>query len=1021
MIHFNQSARLRSGLALVAGVALLSVAGCAVSTQDSIGGRDRARLTSSAASPVTGSWTYTASSVAGNATPGYSGDGSAASSAQLQSPRAIVMSTDGQYTYIADTWNDVIRAVNTSTGVITRIAGQDGVACQGPAPVMTCGDGGSATQAQLNRPSGLALSPDGSTLYIADTGSNRIRALNLSASTITTIAGTGQIGFGGDSGNATQALLAGPLDVGVDPSGNIYIADTDNNRIREVNSSGVITTIAGSSAQCTPSSNCGVGGPATQAQLAQPSGVSYSQSGFTSGELLIADTNSNVIRSINSSGTFGTVIGTNSAGTSPDQTPAAQAQLNQPRRVTVDSTGRVVVSDTGNKRFLVASPTGGETWQADASSGVSVKEPWSSIVTAAGITYADATSDQVSALTKPSGPTFTWSQCGPDAYSHDPTVPSGRVTATALILPGTTTVSAQAWGAAGAAAYVSGQPWPSAPGGAGGYAQTTSSVPATQTQLAAMVGCTGQSYAQPPVPQYDPNPAWNSYGGGGGATTLADLPSYLNGVSLPSTYVVAGGGGGGSGPNCVQGPGQSQVYLGGDPCEPYLTSINGFAGGNGGGNRGGAPFNPGGAGGYRRAGQGNGIGGWAPDAGGAASGASGFGGPGGNSSGTSGWGPQWCASGACSGTPGAGGNSSQTGGPGTGGGGGGGGAGGGAGGYDDGDITTDAGSGGGSWSQCGDSTPTGSPSTNNGKLVVTLGSQATGACSSSGSVPASVSGVTISGGGAAGIAMTANAQVAGTPGPSTSYQWSMSTTKTGTFAPISGATGSSYTPTADQANTYIQVTVTANNGGVASQTSSPVHVKNAAVPTISGVSISGTVQANSPLTADVSGVTGLPAPNVTYQWMIGSNPSFVIVPIPGATGKTYTPPASQLGDYLSVVVSASNGVGSPATASSSVTAAIAGVPAGIGSVSISGTPTVGTPLTAVPAGVTGVPAPTVTYQWWVGQDPNSPIMEPITGANGSTYTPTASDKGMYLKVSAYVQNPQGPVAWVASPLTAAVN
>lgn len=903
------------------------LAACAgPSTSDSVAGSDGHRLRSGSPvlAPVTGGWSYTGAAYAGSGNQGFSGDGGQAASAELGAPQAIATSADGKRLFIADTANSVIRQVNVASGVITTIAGMQGSTCNGPAPAITCGDGGPATRAQLNNPSGLALSPDGTTLYIADTGSNRIRALNLSAKVITTAVGTGQIGYGGDNGNATQAMLAGPLDVAVDPSGNLYIADTDNNRVRKVDTSGVITTIAGTATQCPTSSNCGVGGPAVDAQLAGPSGVTYSTAGSTKSMLLIADTNTDTIRSIDSSGTFGTAIGASAqAGKSPDRTPAAQALLNQPRRVSVGIDGTMVVSDTGNQRLLFVTPTGDQTWQA-TSSGIPVNAPWSAIMTATGVQYADQANNQVLSLATPTGPGFTWNQCGPDAYTHNEDIPDGRVTDTVFTLPGMTSVTAKAWGAAGGAAYLAGQAWPSAPGGAGGYAQTAAPSPITVTTsqtsryLAVIVGCAGQSYApNNPVPPgyYNDNPAWTTYGGGGGATTLAALDGYLQGIALPSALVVAGGGGGGSGPNCVQGSNQAQFYIDGEPCDPYQTTANGYAGANGGGlsGQGGSP------------GQGNGTGAQAPDPYDypGSSGQSGFGGSGGNSSGNFGWGGQWCTPQTCPGSPGAGGGGGDTGE--TIGGGGGGGAGGGAGGNSVGN--SDGGSGGGSWSTCTDTTQTNSPSQSNGSMTVALGGTI-GTCHQSAVVPASIGSATINGNGYVGMQLSASAgKVAGTPSPSsTTYQWSSSATQDGTYTPINGATNSSYTPVPKFAGQYVQVTITVSNGGVASATSSPVLINGSSAAAIAGVTITGTPKVGAQLTATTSGVSGAPAPTLTYQWWIGSSPLAVLVPIPGANSATYTPPASQQGDYLKVTVYAKNGIGKTAWVGSPASAAVA--PAG---------------------------------------------------------------------------------------------
>ncbi len=162
------------------------------------------------------------------------GDGKQASAASLNFPTAIVVDGGGN-SYIADKNNHRVRRVDGVTGIITTVAGT-GVAG-------SSGDGGPATSAQLNLPSGLALDSAGN-LYIAEQGGNRVRKVT-PGGTISRVAGTGSYGYSGDDGLATSAKLASPFGVATDGAGNLYIADANNHRIRKVNSSGVITTVAG--------------------------------------------------------------------------------------------------------------------------------------------------------------------------------------------------------------------------------------------------------------------------------------------------------------------------------------------------------------------------------------------------------------------------------------------------------------------------------------------------------------------------------------------------------------------------------------------------------------------------------------------------------------------------------------------------------------------------------------------------------------------------------------------------------
>ena len=218
--------------------------------------------------------------VAGNGTLGFSGDNGPATSAQLNYPGGVAVDSAGNL-YIADSYNFRIRKV--SNGAITTVAGNG-------APGFGGGDNGPATSAPLSRPSGIAVDSAGN-LYIAEFNSGRIRKVTNGA--ITTVAGSGTPGFSGDRGSATSAQLNGPEGVAVDSAGNLYIADFGNNRIRKV-SNGVITTVAGTG---TPGFS-GDNGPATSAQLAYPAGVASD----SAGNLYVADTSNNRIRVLTPTG-----------------------------------------------------------------------------------------------------------------------------------------------------------------------------------------------------------------------------------------------------------------------------------------------------------------------------------------------------------------------------------------------------------------------------------------------------------------------------------------------------------------------------------------------------------------------------------------------------------------------------------------------------------------------------------------------------------------------------------------------
>ena len=282
--------------------------------------------------------------IAGTGTIGTTGDGGAATSALLYYPVGVSADISGNV-YITDTNNCKIRKV-TSSGIITTFAGT-GI-------YGSSGDGGAATSAALLGPLGVSVDISGN-VYIADTGNNKIRMVT-SAGIITTFAGTGYGGFtgyggsSGDGGAATSAQLSYPYGVSPDISGNVYIADTRNLKIRKVTSAGIITTIAGTGTQGTS----GDGGAATSALLGAPFGVSAD----ISGNVYIADYDLRKIRMLSSTGIITTIAGTGTAGSSGDGGAATSAQLYQPFAVSVDISGNVYFTDTSNNRVRMVTSTG---------------------------------------------------------------------------------------------------------------------------------------------------------------------------------------------------------------------------------------------------------------------------------------------------------------------------------------------------------------------------------------------------------------------------------------------------------------------------------------------------------------------------------------------------------------------------------------------------------------------------------------------------------------------------------------
>ncbi|HET9050879.1 MAG TPA: right-handed parallel beta-helix repeat-containing protein [Candidatus Dormibacteraeota bacterium] len=256
---------------------------------------------------------------------GYSGDGGPAISANLNQLESVDVDAAGNV-YIDDTADSRIRKVDTS-GTITTVIGNG-------TPGFL-GDGGPATAAEISAGGGTTVDPAGR-LLLADTGNQRIRAVD-GKGTITTVAGGGV----GDGLPATSAYLSGPRGVATNASGDLFIADCGNNRVRKVDSSGVITTVAGTAA----SRGLGDGGPATSAGLVCPTGLAAA-----GGNLYIADSVDNRVRRVDPSGIITTVAGTGAAGFSGDGGAATAAQLNQPSGVVVDAAGNLYIADHDNNR-----------------------------------------------------------------------------------------------------------------------------------------------------------------------------------------------------------------------------------------------------------------------------------------------------------------------------------------------------------------------------------------------------------------------------------------------------------------------------------------------------------------------------------------------------------------------------------------------------------------------------------------------------------------------------------------------
>ena len=273
--------------------------------------------------------------VAGNGTPGLSGDGGPATAAQLNYPRGLALEADGSL-LIADTNNSRIRRV-APDGTISTFAGTTSG---------YSGDGGLATDAQLCFAGDVAVAIDGSVL-IADTCNQRIRRVD-SDGNIATIAGNGAHGYAGDGGQATDATLSQVQGVAAMPDGGYVIADSENNAVRRVKL-GKITTVAGTGT----AGFSGDGGPATAAQLNSPQGVEATGDGT----ILIPDTGNHRVRVVATDGTITTLAGNGTSGFSGDDGPARAAQLSQPYAATDLPDGDLLIADEANNRVRrVAAP-----------------------------------------------------------------------------------------------------------------------------------------------------------------------------------------------------------------------------------------------------------------------------------------------------------------------------------------------------------------------------------------------------------------------------------------------------------------------------------------------------------------------------------------------------------------------------------------------------------------------------------------------------------------------------------------
>jgi sugar lactone lactonase YvrE len=261
--------------------------------------------------------------VAGSGVQGFAGDGGPATSAELNGPEGVAVGADGTL-YIADTGNERIRAV--AGGVMSTFAGNGTVGFGG--------DGGVAASAEFRRPNALAIDTSGA-LLVCDSGNERVR--RISAGVTQTVVGNGTQGFAGDGGPATSAELNLPMGLAVSSDGRVFVADSHNERVRVIATSGVISTFAGNGV----AGFSGDGGAASAAELSLPRGLIVTGLGA----VLFADSNNQRLRTVNPGGTITTIAGSGVQGLASDGLGVATVAMNSPRGVAISSFGSPVYAD----------------------------------------------------------------------------------------------------------------------------------------------------------------------------------------------------------------------------------------------------------------------------------------------------------------------------------------------------------------------------------------------------------------------------------------------------------------------------------------------------------------------------------------------------------------------------------------------------------------------------------------------------------------------------------------------------
>ena len=272
------------------------------------------------------------STVAGNGSRAYGGDGGPGPEAYLSNPHDVSVDSQGRVV-IADTRHGYVRRVDLN-GVIHTIAGTGFQ--------WDKGDGGSATSACILSVNAVAHGPNDD-VYLSDGTIGRVRKIDAQTGIISTVAGTGQCGYDGDGGPVTRARIGAVNAIRFDTQGHMYLADSSNHAVRKVAPDGTITTVVGNgTAGFSPD-----GTPAVQAQLNNPNGIAVSADGV----LYICDTNNNRIRRVAADGTLQTVAGCDAQGDGGDGGPATQAQLNEPYGICLYGDDVLLITDYFNNRI----------------------------------------------------------------------------------------------------------------------------------------------------------------------------------------------------------------------------------------------------------------------------------------------------------------------------------------------------------------------------------------------------------------------------------------------------------------------------------------------------------------------------------------------------------------------------------------------------------------------------------------------------------------------------------------------